>query len=553
MPEASPFRLSTLAAFCLLLLVLLFEEIPPSIWYGAQALTLTFALCEAVLAQLRAQESRPWFKHWAALPVWQFLGLTLAMMLSACVMAYSTTQQAEPLLAVKSQLKAFLPAYLKDFAAILFFGLVYWNGRRLVNPSASAYGGLLRAFDALIWIWFCLALLSAAASGNPEISFSLLRKETGAYLILYMIALEVAHNERHWAAQVRTLAVLGLLISIVSTVFYYVYGGRIIDPANLELCDSMRRNGLVYHNTPYSLDFPWRAVWPTEHPNRLASLGIILTFTLFFCAATMRKRELQVLWAICAAVPAYLICITQTRGAMIGVALGLAALFALACWIIVMHQSRINKALAISLALLIGLTAAGGVYVALPQHTKERIDEVFTAEFWSWLDLENKTLAKQGQGTGFMRTQAWRGAFMMLEQYPWLGIGHGWERFEEEYILLKMEGKIQDLRENKPHAHMNLLETTVENGYAAGAAWLLLHLCFFIALAAAFFRARDPRRQLLLAIMLSLQLAIAGFGMTNFSLRYRAGMLIWIATAWAVAMIRNPEFGIREEIKDGIE
>lgn len=524
-------RSLTTAIVCLLLVLLLFEALPISIWYAALVTLLSVALVEIFAAEGRKRVRRPIWRQ----PLIESLGLWVGL---SGLIVLSAWLSGDDAAARSYQFRQVFRHYFDEFAPILLFGILVWRGRSNLRRVDAPMTGFLKTADAMIWLWFLWCLLSAACSIHPETSFRILRKETTTYLMVFIIVQEISLNHKAWTAQVRTLAIAGLLVALVSGAFYFYYGAIIVDPLMLEAQESIRDNNYIYHNPPYNVDYPWRAQWPTLHPNRMASLCIVVAFAMLLGACTMGRGELRVIWPLLAIAPVYLIFLTQTRGAMLAVLGGLALLAYLLVYV-TLFRAKIQawiKLAVVVVALLGPPIGAAAIVMSLPKESRERVMQVVQKDFWS---------KPEAGGTLTTRERAWDAAQQMAADRPIFGVGHGWPNFEREYKLRKLEGLVDDSHEDKPHAHMNILEVLAENGYPAMTLWVTLNVLVALALGLIFFRSTlDIRQSIIIAMLLGGFAALTAFGMTNFTLRYQAGLLNWIMLAWIFALVRTQAFVI---------
>jgi O-antigen ligase len=126
------------------------------------------------------------------------------------------------------------------------------------------------------------------------------------------------------------------------------------------------------------------------------------------------------------------------------------------------------------------------------------------------------------------RLQIWQWTADVIKHYPVLGLGAGWEVYEN-YVKTHYDVKPGI---ETPQAHNNFLEVAAESGLGAAA----LFAAFTAALVVQISRAwrgtqRQTKRRFVVAGFFALLIAITVHGMSSYSLRYTIGMLVWICFA----------------------
>jgi putative inorganic carbon (HCO3(-)) transporter len=135
----------------------------------------------------------------------------------------------------------------------------------------------------------------------------------------------------------------------------------------------------------------------------------------------------------------------------------------------------------------------------------------------------------QGWGTLGLRHQIWTYSVDVIEKYPFLGVGYGWDVFED-YVNANYEPL--STGETIAHAHNNYLEVAAETGLFGLLVFVALNVLLFVQI----FRAwrmteRQTKPRFVVAGFFGLLVAINMYGMSNYSLRYTIGMLVWICFA----------------------
>ncbi len=196
--------------------------------------------------------------------------------------------------------------------------------------------------------------------------------------------------------------------------------------------------------------------------------------------------------------------LTQSRGAILGAAVGL---LAVAIW----RERRFAWVIVAGAVVLIGVLLAGQGNALV--------------EFLLRMDARNGTLAS--------RLEVWQRGVMMVQDFPFTGIGIGTYN-DVAHALYPFFIAAPD--EIVAHAHNNLLEVAVDVGIPGLVAYVAL-LTGFVVCAVCAYRAMDDKgvRALIAGLGFGM-LANQVFGLTDaFILGTKPGVLMWIYFALAAA------------------
>jgi O-antigen ligase len=150
-------------------------------------------------------------------------------------------------------------------------------------------------------------------------------------------------------------------------------------------------------------------------------------------------------------------------------------------------------------------------------------------------------------GTFANRVRIWKATLPEIGERPFLGLGAGWDIFE---AYMKLHHPDLEEAQDTPHAHNNFLQLAFESGVIAAGLFVAL----MAALAAQIFRAwrateRQTKRRFVVAGFFALLISITVYGLSNFSLRYSVGMLIWICFA-LMALLPSIARAIPEDVAE---
>jgi O-antigen ligase len=255
----------------------------------------------------------------------------------------------------------------------------------------------------------------------------------------------------------------------------------------------------------------WRVRGPYGSPNNLAlylghSLPIMLAVALF---GASRGRRLA--GGLLAALIFLGLALTFSRGALL---LGLPAA------VLFMGFAAGGRWRWAALALL-----AVGALALLPLFATER--------FATLLDLQG--------GTSFFRLQLWQGAWNMVQEHPWLGVGL--DNFLYAYrTRYALPTAWQEL--NLSHPHNLALDFWTRLGFAGLLVGLWLFIAAFWQGWPAFKRARGDNRALLLGLLAGLAATLA-HGLIDNSVFLVDLMLLFMMSLGLIARLdragRNPQ------------
>ncbi len=204
--------------------------------------------------------------------------------------------------------------------------------------------------------------------------------------------------------------------------------------------------------------------------------------------------------------------LTQSRGAILGASVGL---LAVAIW----RERRFAWVIVAGAAVLIGVLLAGQGNALV--------------EFLLRMDAHSGTLAS--------RLEVWQRGVMMVQDFPFTGIGIGTYN-NVAHALYPFFIAAPD--EIVAHAHNNLLEVAVDVGIPGLVAYVALLTGFVVCAVRAYRTATDAGARALIAGLGFGMLAHQVFGLTDaFILGTKPGVLMWIYFALAaVSFARREEW-----------
>ena len=310
----------------------------------------------------------------------------------------------------------------------------------------------------------------------------------GCILVVAMSGLSAAtsvNRGKSLEAMLNLLAIAGLFLTAVVA----LRGKKFIrGVALLEILAAVpvAAVGIAQHFRPDLVpagnSYPGRALGPFGQPNRLGGYLIALIPLALALSFTVQDRMLRL--GLLLAVFAFTLCLvaTYSRGAWIGLAVGLLALTA----VLTPWPELMPRPIWIGAALVALLAPA---IFFLPSILSRIAPKPSTAPAWSLpIDPER-------EGSGAMRRAVWSGSFAALAARPVLGWGIG--AFREAYDRSKSD-RLKRLEavggRTADQAHNFFLETLVERGVLGLAAFLaFVALCAAAGLAALREGAREHR------------------------------------------------------------
>ncbi|MCX8037559.1 MAG: O-antigen ligase family protein [Candidatus Sumerlaeia bacterium] len=359
------------------------------------------------------------------------------------------------------------------------------------------HNGLTKTILALAYVFALVVLISALCSRHPMASLQYVRKYTAPYLLIYLITVESLYSWRQYRLVITTIYLTGVITTSVSLTarYLYLHGGH-------EWKSEFLRAEILREEINADGQTELRNQWPFKHHNRLCSFALLVTLFVWLQFFSTQNWELKTLTAISTVVPVWCILVTLTRGGYVALAVAALALILMINW----RSVWIFAAVAVM-----------GWFVA-PTQVRERLLSIFDRKTYT----ENQT-------TFGLRRQLWAWSLDIIRQHPLLGLGAGWEVFED-YIKTTYPERAAQME--TPHAHNNFLEIAAESGLIA----MSVFAAFTVALALQIGQAwratqRQTKRRFVVAGFFALLIAITAFGITSYSLRYTIGLLIWVCFA----------------------
>ena len=323
--------------------------------------------------------------------------------------------------------------------------------------------------------FIAVSFLSATFAGQFGVSI----KEILRWVELLGI-LVVAATFCTWANR-RYLAVVALLIA--SSLEALLGWGQFFlrhGPASFQIGPFLRAYGTFAQPNPFggylAMTLPvavalafWRRPW-AGWPNRLTALAIIAM-----------------------AIGGVALLMSLSRGAWMGVLLGLAALF----WVQARRGGLVILAAMASIVALVGLDSLHVVPAVISNRLAQIVDYVGL--------FDAARVVPNSQNWAIVERMAhWQAAWNMYMAYPVLGVGPG------HYALAYPDFRVNDFWVNPlGHAHNIYLNVMAETGFLGITTYLLQFLSWLAVILAGFHRAKSPVDRALAAGVLASCLAVA--------------------------------------------
>ncbi len=335
------------------------------------------------------------------------------------------------------------------------------------------FAGLRRALLAFLLV----CALSIAVSQNPMLSLNGVVNKWAEYLMLFVIATDIAARRPVAERLPRVLAAAAIFVLFEAV--------------------TQERYGWGFFRN-YRLDFFRRTTGPYENPIDLATFLIVILPPLITATVLNRAHRSRALgWGVLVA--ALMICLVRTEavGAWLGLGLGLI--------LMALRHAPLRRYLAAALAVAV---LAGGFFIMKGKtSTQYSFSEIGTWDRW----------------------MMWQAAFGMIKDRPILG--HGVNTFMSKYLEYWVGGERQPR-----YAHNCYLQVTAETGILGLVTfvWLLALLLRHVAAGIADLPPPDRLRLIGLAGGLVGFLAQAGLDTNFYALRQAA--LFWTMAGLAVGM-----------------
>lgn len=472
----------SLTALVVLLVVLPFEKRAEAAYQGA----LVVLMLGFVLRLFRWTDRRFWAVAVVVFLVSMWLFAAIAALASRAMQSDSYNYTAGEI----------VKELLTQVGALYFCMTLVFLSQFILRPEIwKSHDRWVKTLLGLVWAFALVVLVSAICSLDPVESLRYVRKFLAPYLLTYMIVVETLTSWRHYRIIITTIYLVGIIVTATAVTGRYVYFYGSHDARRI-LADE---DGLAWVRVE---DDEVRNQWPFVHHNRLCSYALVVTLFVWLQFFATRNWELKTLVAISPFVPIWCMLATMTRGGWVALAVGAVGLVWMLNWRNV----------------LVLLAVAAAAWWISPHVMRDRLTSVFRPATYV-----------EPTGTFYLRKQIWRVSLEIIGKHPVLGLGAGWEPFQE-YVREHYPGLQPG--QNTPHAHNNFLQIAAESGLVA----LALFLAFMGMLVAQVFRAwrdseRQTKRRFVIAGFFALLVSITIYGLTNYSLRYTIGMLIWVCFA----------------------
>lgn len=383
-------------------------------------------------------------------------------------------------------------------AAFMLLALIWlaraWTTGKFTIPTA---------FDLPIAILLVWSLVSLSVSSNWSLSLPKVYGLVMSVAFFYAIVNQIATRRdladaAFWLALVCTgIALAGLIGTdwaqnkIVSASFIYDRLPRFIQAVPRSIAGGFARNGV---GGTLTLTIPLLAAIAVQNSREAFSVQ----YSVFRRLKTEHWIKPIALAAF--AVSLVTLALTQSRGGIFGAAVGV---FAIAVW-----RERRFAWLAVASAI--------GLIVAVALGYGDALVNVFLA-----MDA--------GAGTLASRLEVWQRGVMMVQDFPYTGIGIGTYN-QLAHALYPFFIATPD--EIVPHAHNNFLQVAVDVGIPGFIAYVGLMTAFVLAARRAYHASADVGARALIAGALGGMLAHQVFGLTDaFMLGTKPGIVMWILLA----------------------
>jgi putative inorganic carbon (hco3(-)) transporter len=410
------------------------------------------------------------------------------------------------------------------------FGLVamIWAARAWTTGKLSLSTPLdLPIFILLAWMPISLAVTVYPWLSLPKVYGVLL----GAAFFYAVLNQVVSRRDIAWAAfwlvvVCGAISMAGLIgtdwvqSKIVSATFIYERLPRMIQGIPRSIAGGFARNGVGGTLTlivPFLACLVYVHDWTAlqaQSPSQVIPVAQGRATALGRVAVSGSSYSAWISWAVWIALvlSVLALALTQSRGAILGTAVGL---LAVAIW----REKRF--------AWLIALGAVGLMAVFLAGQGSTLVD------FLLRMDAQGGTLAS--------RLEVWQRGMMMVQDFPVTGIGIGTYNNIAHSLYPFF---IASPDEVVAHAHNNLLEVAVDVGIPGLVAYIALLTGFVVCAARAYSYVKDTTVRALIAGLCFGMLAHQVFGLTDaFILGTKPGLLTWIYCALAaVVYIRRDLF-----------
>lgn len=371
----------------------------------------------------------------------------------------------------------------------------------------------------LLFCWWCM--LSAFASPDAPTAMKMWGREIGMYAGIFSLTVRLFLVELPGEKLlIRLCTGVMLLVTVLMLC--------VVAAAHLPATATWLAAREWIRVEPLDPNAPWRLQFPFQHHNRVGYFACVACFVFVAMAAVAHGRTWRAVWVAAALGAMIALSFTATRGAMLAVAAGLLIAAAGMC----AQRGRRRW--------LLMLLLVPGLYFLLPAGHRSQIQQMF--DLSSYRPGTTTTM-----GT---RQLIWQGASGFIAADPVLGLGYGFETFEEAFE--KQYPAKAAVLEGVSHAHNMWIETSVESGVPA-ALLLLVFMGLRVCWLAGRCYSRDRTGAsgyagapaALLTIWLAVEIAVAVYGLSNYPLRRNIGLATYVVWAVGVIMVWRSGAGVR--------
>lgn len=364
----------------------------------------------------------------------------------------------------------------------------------------------LRLLDCLLLLFVGLSLVSSILGVEWNRSFwGDQSRVQGVFTLIHFIAFyflvrQFFTSQKDWHKVMVVVGVVGVLSSLIAWL------GPILPWLGDFVPRDARLNGLIGN--------------PIFFANYL-QLPIFLSLFAYFY---FREKNWQWLWLLGGAIISITLFGTQTRGPLIGLAVGIAVFLVLFIW--TQTNKRIKLGAIIFGLIIAGFLAAGYTVPSARQAVPARLQFIFAVN--------------PREGTAQTRLMAWQIAIDGWKEHPWLGAGPEsyQDTFDHHYNPDFLQFSFAETVWDQPHNY------ALEILSSRGAIGLASYLAIIIAALACLFQTwkREPDKSKRLALIFLLSGLAAYVSQLMFSFETSNSWQLWFLFLGLIAWLRyGPE------------
>ncbi len=416
---------------------------------------------------------------------------------------------------------------VSDQVSLVAFGLIlliwlarWWTTKRLTFTTPLDLPILL----LLVWLPFSLSVSIYTWESLPKV-YGVILGVAFFYAIVNSIQ---SRRDLAWATfwlvvVCAAISFAGLVgtdwaqSKIISASFIYDRLPRFVQGIPRSIAGGFARNGVggtLTFVVPLLAALALARSWASELAREQGRRGAGVRSPLLLCSSA----PLQIIVIGVLALSLITLALTQSRGGLLGAGVGL---LGVAIW----RERRFAWLLVLGVAGLVALLALG--------YGNAMVNFVLQ------MDARSGTLAS--------RMEVWQRGLMMVQDYPYTGIGIGTYN-SIAHLLYPFFIAAPD--EVVPHAHNNLLEVAVDVGIPGFIAYIALLTGFVVAAIRTYRATIDTGVRALIVGLGFGMLAHQVFGLTDaFILGTKPGVLLWVFLAFMMVICRQQTTDRRPQIE----